>query len=318
MRTRQRLENPNWRPIQQHLFGWASTIERILCGMPLPAMSGDTISIFSDYSGEHKASGYDVISVLCADLSSSARWEMGRRFLRRQYLSDGRRLSFKALNDRLRRRILVPFLQCADQIDGLCLTVAFQKTLQNLFVDEPSLNDTRQEFGLGSAWKLRPLERTLRVAHLIGLLLGGLSKRGQNVYWISDQDQLFANAEKSNDLRLMLQAFTTYYVRHPLGELGIGTTELDEGDRQLEDLAAVADFAAGTVCECVNVASQASGGRIPMGIAVELPTLSDKTDLLRRWLWSRAAALAKVAVVFEHAPDGMMGVFAFEARDFES
>jgi hypothetical protein len=67
----------------------------------------------------------------------------------------------------------------------------------------------------------------------------------------------------------MLSSWSSHYVKHNLGELGIGTTSIDEGDRIEEDLAAVADLVAGAAAEVVTRMAEQCGGRIPRDLAVE-------------------------------------------------
>src|SRR5690348_16877621 len=102
---------PTWNTINEPLYPWVQTIERIVCAENLPMMSGADIYIMSDYSGDSKASKFNVISVLYMDFRASMAWEVKRRAVRRLYLSDGRRISFKSLGDRQRQKALIPFLE---------------------------------------------------------------------------------------------------------------------------------------------------------------------------------------------------------------
>jgi len=79
-----------------------------------------------------------------------------------------------------------------------------------------------------------------------------LTQPEQNVYWISDEDELFANPIKANDTKRMLQCFTSAYISYSLGELGVGTTRIDEDDRFDEDCAAIPDLVAGSTAELLT------------------------------------------------------------------
>jgi hypothetical protein len=259
------------------------------------------VNIFSDYAGQHKASSYDVTSILYMDLYESSAWETERRLVRDRYLRDGRRLSFKALGDRQRQQALIPFLQAANKIQGICITVAIRKSIRHICTSPETLKTMRSNWSLNTQVKDAAIERAARISHLIALLIAGLSKPHQDVYWFSDQDSLFANPRASADLGKMLGHYTSYYVNHPLGELGIGTTALDEGDRFEEDHAAIPDLAAGAVAEILSRVSTFAGGRLPgRGLAVSFPeSFSAKTELLYSWLTDQAQNLRRLIVVFE-------------------
>jgi hypothetical protein len=301
--------NRGWNSIEDPLYPWVLTVERILHTQELPLMSGPIINIFSDYSGDSKASSYDVISALYLDLYSSSDWEMQRRVVREKYLADGRRVAFKNLGDRQRQKALIPFLQAADQIAGISITLAIRKSIQSICFDRGMFNGLQTKLVFKSKWTYAPFEKMLRVAHLVSLLVAGLSYPNQHIYWISDEDNLFANLERTNDLKQMLEAYSNHYVKHPLGELGLGTTKLDEGDRFEEDMAAIPDLIAGTVAEVVTRISTATGGRIPPNLAVPFyGKFSPKTELLSSWLADETQKLKRIVILFEKLDDGRFAV----------
>jgi hypothetical protein len=209
-------------------------------------------------------------------------------------------MSYERLSDRQRAKALVPFLSAAAEIRGLCLVVIFNKTIRHLCLNEGDYVAMREAAQLRARWKDQELEEALRVTHLVACLVGGLSQPGQNVYWISDEDSLFANPGRQHDVARLLSSFSSHYTRHPLGELGVGTTALDEGDRLEEDFASVADLVAGAVAETTSRLSEACGGRIPQNVAVEYPReFLPKADLIARWLWAGGGQLRRVVVLFE-------------------
>lgn len=302
------MNNKHWNVIQQPLFRWATSVERIICAHRLPELTGQLIYIVSDYSGSHESSNYQVMSALYLDLENSKTWESKRRIVRQRYLSDGRRLSFKALNDKQRQRALVPFLQAADHIEGLSVTLAIKKSIRELCIRKSEVDLACQNFGLVGNWKFKALESTIRVAHLIGLLIGGLSRPKQDIYWISDEDDLFANLQRASDLQKILGKFSGHYVKHELGYLGLGTTIIDEGDRIEEDLAAIPDLIAGTVSEVTTQLSKVAGGNIPVTLAIPFNSkFSPKTEVISSWLWHRNHFLKRVVIVVEeNRKDGLV------------
>ena len=94
------MNNINWNPIQTPLYPWTRSFEKIISSYKLPKLSGSIIYAVSDYGGSHETSKYQTISVLFVDLENSRDWEIQRRQVRQKYLENGRRLSFKGLNDK--------------------------------------------------------------------------------------------------------------------------------------------------------------------------------------------------------------------------
>ena len=295
-----------WRTATEPLYPWVKTIDRILKIEDPPTISGPTMLIASDYSGTDKKSRYLVTAILSCDIEASSSWETLRRSIRRQYLPDGRRMSYKALNDAKRSRALAPFLAAAEYIHGLCLVIIVNKSIRHLCLDNASnYQKIREQAQLKARWKDKELESMLRLTHFVGFIAGGLSQRGQNVYWISDEDSIFANLLRHDDVANLLSKFSSHYVNHELGELGVGTTSVDEGDRIEEDLAAVPDLAAGALSEVLNRVADSCGGRIPTNLAVERNRgFLAKADLISRWFWLGRSSLRRVAVLFEKHPNG--------------
>lgn len=307
------MDNPNWNPIKRPLYRWVPTIERIVSAEQLPRMDGPVINVFSDYSGAHKASSYNVISVLCIDLAASAYLEKERRGIRKRFMADGRRMAFKNLSDRQRKAALIPFLEFANQLEGICVTMAIRKSIQNLCIDSQGLDLFRDHLKLKGSWTTESFERMLRIVNLIAFLLGGLSKPKQHVYWISDEDELFANPDITADLQMMIGRYTSLYVSHDLGELGLGTTKIDEGDRFEEDFAAIPDLLAGAIAEVITKVATVSGGSMPAsGIAVQYPrSFSAKTELLCSWLSDNGQPLKRLVILFERQNQGAYSVSKF-------
>lgn len=302
-----------WNNAERPLYRWVPTIERILIAERLPELTGPLIYIFSDYSGDQKASSYETMGVLYADLYGSPDWEIHRREVRDRFLADGRRISFKAMSDKRRQAAIVPFLQAANEIEGLILVVAIKKSIRTLCVDAQFAKKISERLVFNKSWSLREFERMARVTHLIGLLIGGLGKKDQDIYWISDQDPLLANESIAFDLRQMLTRFSSHYARRDLGQLGFGTVAMDPGDRFEEDGAAIPDLVAGAMSEILTRLSTVAGGRIRPGIAIPFSgAFTPKTDVIHSWLTYRASRLRKVCIVFEDLGKAGLAVFRLD------
>ena len=217
----------------------------------LPVLSSEWLLVASDYSGQHASAPYEGYSILLGDFGQCSSWYAARSRVRSSLLSDGRRLAYKNLRDRRQEMALIPFLNAADDIPGVLLTVLVDRQIDNLFrFDEEDL--TEPNIGPLARWPRTTLEKMLRVVHLISLLLAGLSKPGQNVVWITDQDEIAANETRLNELLIAFRNVASNYLSHGLGHLRIGTTDVDDGSRDIEDLASVADLAAGAAVDSLG------------------------------------------------------------------
>ena len=163
---------------------------------------------------------------------------------------------------------------------------------------------------LKGSWSAKSLENMFRIVHFISIVIAGLAKPNQNIYWISDEDEIMANPMRSSDVATLISAFTSMYVKHNLGELGVGTTRIDEGDRLEEDFAAVADLAAGTVSEMLTkVSNTSSSSSFYESSAHELPDyLSGKTEIILAWLGDNYRRLKKSILLFEQTKAKMFGL----------
>ena len=97
-----------------------------------------------------------------------------------------------SLGDRQRQKALIPFLDASDELSGVLTTFAFRKSIKDLYTDKELFKLLQNTWDFKSKWKQKSFENMVRVAHLVGLLIGGLSRPNQNIYWISDEDKLFA------------------------------------------------------------------------------------------------------------------------------
>jgi hypothetical protein len=302
-----------WRHLPTVLYPWVRTIEKIVRAIQAPEISGPVVYIASDYSGAVKSHLYDVMSVLYLDLKQSSEWAKRRQLVRAQYMADGRRMSFKALNDRRRQEALVPFLDAANAIHGVALSIAIRKSISNLCAGEAFFKQCMNDIQLDHGWRLASFERMVRVVHLISVLIGGLSQPRQSIYWISDQDDMFANARRSIDVKKMLERYSSHYVSHPLGELGLGTTALDESDRLDEDLNAIPDLMSGAVAEVTTAVAHECGGNLPAPLMIKCPAhFSNKSELIYSWISDQAYRLRRAVIVIDKPRSGGLAVFKFD------
>ena len=105
------LEN-QWHYINRPDLGLMNTINNMIHELDisdpnsLPDIQrGSTVIVGSDYSGQHAASDYESQAFILADIEFCQEWGAIRRLLRKIFLRDGRRISYKALRDKKRKEM---------------------------------------------------------------------------------------------------------------------------------------------------------------------------------------------------------------------
>lgn len=253
----------------------------------------DEIYILSDFGGEHEESVYEAASFLVLDVSSLHEWDRLWRPYRRRHLSDGRRMAFKKLNDKMRQAALPAFLRAAGRLNGLLFTVLFEKKIDSMFQrDEDRPPEFRQ-------WKSRPMEKLMRSLHIASFLLAGLSRPHQDIYWFTDEDEVAPNVPRLYDICEMFQRISSHYIPHPMRNFRFGTAALDDGTRRLEDLLALPDLAAGSLSELLSAHRRSAAPSLSEIIQQPPEDTSYKTKLLLSWLSDQADRLRNLAVAAE-------------------
>ena len=254
-----------------------------------------TLFIAADFSGQHKGQAYETYSFLIFDLESNKRWMAGQRHFRENFLPSRRRLSFKALNDKTRRRCLVPFLHLADCIDGWLVSFAVSKSGESMFYAV----DSENEPDILSTWKPHIREKLMRVIHLSAFLISGLSVANQDVLWIVDEDDIAANKVFLTQLTDIFGRVYSNVTELTLGNLRFGTAQSDDGSFAIEDLLAIADLAAGAFSEIATKMAHA-GIRPSQDVITFLPqNLSWKSRLMTTWLAAEGSCLRRIHCVID-------------------
>jgi len=218
-------------------------------------------------------------------------------------------MSYKKLNDKQREAALVPFLEAAGSINGLCASLIINKKIDGLVTTRRTLQKLMQSVGIKGKWNIHEFERMARVAHFVSLFLAGLAQPAMNVIWITDDDEIVGGEERKADCAHLVSAFTSNYILHSLGELCMGTTALDEGDFLEEDFAAIPDLVAGSLSDMMTVISS-HGNWIDS--AIEIDGEKIKSRLILSWLIRTLKRLCYVNIVFEHLGGTSIGLIPLD------
>ena len=289
-------------PEDRHLLAViAGQLRRDFGGPSFPCgPRGQTLLCVSDFSGAHRGALYNTYAFLGLDLDRNGWWLQGQREFRDHAFKGKRRLSFKALNDRARRQVLPLFLAGANEIEGALWVVAIRKDFGSMF--EPT-ERSEESNELLAAWKPAVHEHLLRVTHLGALFGTHCAKPGQDVFWIADQDEIASNERQLHALTTLTMNVWSNILEFKLRHLRVGTTATDDGSLAIEDLAAIADLAAGGACELVSAMERQNTFPV-RGIVNRLPIgLTAKTQHLLQWLSMRSHPLRRSLIVIDE-PDG--------------
>lgn len=266
--------------------------------------------IGSDYSGTHKGSKYITYSFVSVDAQSSTDWPLARSEWRTEFLSDGRRLSFKGLADRIRLGSLGPFLETLHHLHGHCVVLGVTKSLDQFSSSPRAFELWGNAQNLKGRWKVKDFEQLSRVAHLFAVLVAEFSQPGQHVTWITDDDQVVANDARLTDAMLLASKFTGGYCPHSLGEFAMNTSSVD-GFLPFEDFVSIPDLFAGALSELLNGTSlQLQQGRPPTDL--DSVALSSKARVLLDWLFGARSGLRPAAFLIDGERDA--GFRLFEVR----
>lgn len=263
-----------------------------------PEIKGPCLIVASDYSGSHKESSYDIYSVLLGDLKHCDGWHEARLEIRRQFLSDNRRMSYKGLNDRQRRKALGRFLDAADLIPGVCASLAVSKCIKTLF--EQDFSQINPELIECRSWNESLFERVLRIVHIVSFWIAGLSLPHQDVLWFSDEDEIAANSQRLALLTKVWANVMNNYTVHTLRHLKCGTTKCDDGSKEIEDFAAIPDLVAGALSDLLT----SIAGQYRPNLIVPLRDGSKaKATFIGHWLSQQHHSLNKIILVIDKDND---------------
>jgi hypothetical protein len=295
----------------------------------LPDLSHATeLFVVSDYSGpsSERSSQFELFSFLVFAFHDAVEWE-SRRLKVRQSMGN-RTMSFKGLHDNAKKRHLQAFLDAANCVPGLLVTMAVSKTHASLFGPEP-LDVRDPALSALEHWKPSALEKALRVIHFLSFLLAGVSTEGQSFIWYTDEDEIAPNRDPSDRTRTrelgeLWKTVLPNLVPFRVPQLVIGTKKDDEPSRSLTDLLAIPDLACGAWCRLLSFVSADDfiNGRasvdeamstLPLHVVKLLSWFAEESASLRRMLWIIGEPLPGNQVEFMTSVPQALRQFRFKA-----
>lgn len=274
--------------------------------------TSQTILIGSDYSGSHQTAQFRIISLVITNVERIGIWNAQRQGVRAAMLPQQRRMSYKGLNDRHRRAALIPFLAAANQMPGLLVSIAIDKSIPTIFADETPDQRTTHPAFLG--WKPKLIERAMRIIHLTSLLLRGLSAPGQDVCWFTDQDDIVANERRLRSFVNLTATISSRYLQHPLRNLRIGTSACDTGGRDIEDFLAIPDLAAGALQELLTAGLTRMILDAPSLFLQKDEAIAAKASNIMNWFADNTQPLRRLTFVIDQPKIGPWRITTLRAH----
>jgi hypothetical protein len=211
-------------------------------------------------------------------------------------------MSFKQLRHGPRKRALRAFLAAADLLDGLVLVVLVDKRLPRLIGEQGDPACFPQMVVAERGWNLKSFDRLSLVCSLLATLVAGLSDAGQDLLWITDQDEIAPNPVKHNHAGNVAWLHVSRYAPKNHGKFVFATTEVDShsGNMRHEDLVAIPDLAAGALTAALSSVAS-SGFRVSAHLGVPLGVdIPEHSAEILTWLSSQSS-LRRLVVVLDRA-----------------
>lgn len=261
------------------------------------APRGRQLLMLCDIGGSQKEQPFETFGFLILDLDRNPYWLNGQAAFRRKVLLQRRRMAFKALNDGIRRRALVPFLTLAEVLNGVLVTFAVHKSERPIMGDGGA---TREE--LAPLWKPAVIDRLMWVIYLGAFLVSGFSAPGQDVMFIIDEDDVAANVPQLTRLTDLFGRAVSNQDGPMKGHFRCGTTKSDHGSLALEDLAALPDLAAGATAEFTAALALRGAGPLSPLLQMLPSGVSWKTRTIMPWALASGGSLERFVCLIDGVP----------------
>ena len=222
--------------------------ERRLLLPELRDNGNESIAIYSDYGGEASDSYYLTYSFLVCGWNHSFAFPEGMTDLRKKYKLKTKEINFKDLRYGQIKRSLSEYLALLDNtVPGSLVSIVVDKRIKSFFGEKiPSyVYEELESRGLDH-WKPKETEKVMRIVHVLSYLVALLSKEGQKLYWVTDNDSIAPNQSTHDHLASLFESVLTLYTNNKYPLIGYSTPFADRSLQQI-DFLSCADLAAGAV-----------------------------------------------------------------------
>jgi len=272
----------------------------------LRADGNETVGVFSDYGGESADSHFLTYSVLVFGWNHAyVLQEEFKKVRSDNGFSDTTEMSYKNLRRGNLKRALRNYLSTSDWIAGMLFTLVVDKRVRSTFVKSGrSANEgfvSLLESGGFGKRKPKVAEKLLRVVHTSAYLTGWLSGQGQKIFWMTDNDEIVPDEQKTRQTLELFRCVLPMYSQHSYGKIGYTKPSEMDDTGQLKDFLSVTDLAAGAV-----------EGYLTRQKKGEVAQLKPEAETILNWLGHHGVGLKKHTMLVE--PDDDDGLVCSELR----
>jgi hypothetical protein len=166
-------------------------------------------------------------------------------------LSQGNReMAYKKLADKCRQQALVPFLEAADDIHGLIITLLVSKRVQSV-LELGGVAHLQQIVPALANWKTGTVEKLYRIQTWFAFLHTGLCDPAQRTCWLTDDDEIVGDTKRLATATNMLLSLSRCLFAH---EIWLGSADtVNSMDARIagvaKDIAAIPDLVGGALAD---------------------------------------------------------------------
>lgn len=288
----------HWRsasPTSVHCIDWLSqAILKLSFQYPgrLPDLSGShRLLLLSDYTSSPYQHYYSFVLTNEKELQKFSReienW-------RTRYRIGTRRFEYKKFSDRIKLRLLPQFLKMMDQVPAVSLTIAIERKIKSL-ISGPNIERTAYPAieNVPDSIADSLVEKVFRSAAFASVLVNGLAKSGQDLVWISDDDDMFADHRVREGVRPIIEEVFNLTTSAQMGTLDLALASTFERHAAINDLLSVSDLCCGYFSTHHDKAR---------GLISPIPKRRDA--ILSAWLARHGRPLRKLVFAYEQNVEG--------------
>ena len=294
-----------WKRMPNSISGPTRALDEVLSRLddenPFPTLtSAKCLHCFSDYSGDHKQSRFETYSFLVCDLEQSTDAIASLQSLRQAEIRDSRRFKFQKLGrDVILDRCVPAFWDAANRTMGVVFIVGVDKGLDTLSRSKHGRDRDPDLARMVDRLPANTRERLQRILHFASLFVAALSSPGQDVLWVTDEDEIAANPERRSNFVDLFRNLASHYLQHDLSGLDAAVLGEVHPTDLAEDLASVPDFLAGAWAEAL-ARRATSFYTLPSGLLVPIDAaLSARARRVLDLAGARRQRLRHVPVIIE-------------------
>jgi len=222
--------------------------------LQLPAFpSATNIGVFSDYGGLHKDSPVETYSFFIVDFGALGPYGERMKEIRRTFSLNAREISFKERRSGAVANALPAVMRAADLVPGLLVTLVVEKTFGSIMGggDAPTeMLSQLEQHGYNSWSTPKAVEDLGRKLHCVSYWLSMLGREGMGTLWMTDNDNIVANADAERNLSSVLGGALTLFGAPAFRIIGTAKEFIKEKEDEqplLHEALSIADLMAGAV-----------------------------------------------------------------------